>query len=203
MKHNEYFSDWKQREEIAEAMLPIIGRLYRNHGVVTTVYGRSLGDLLREKLWEPLEAEHTAYWGMDREDGDLKAFCCLYATPRDFARLGQLYLDSGMWRGRQIVPREYWQASITPAQLQDKGRPNTRYGYYWWLAELDGRPIHYARGFHGQYVVVIPHERLVLVRTGMKREEVNPDGHPRDVFEWIAIARELAARRAGPSIEEG
>lgn len=41
-KNEEYFSDWKQREEIAEAMLPIIGRLYRNHGIVITVYGRSL-----------------------------------------------------------------------------------------------------------------------------------------------------------------
>jgi glyceraldehyde 3-phosphate dehydrogenase len=41
-KQGRYFSDWKQREEIAEAMLPIIGRLYRDHGVVTTVYGRSL-----------------------------------------------------------------------------------------------------------------------------------------------------------------
>lgn len=37
-----YFKDWKSREELAEAMVPIIGRLYRNHGVVTTVYGRSL-----------------------------------------------------------------------------------------------------------------------------------------------------------------
>lgn len=41
-KQEEYFSDWKEREEIAEAMLPIIGHLYRNHGIVTTVYGRSL-----------------------------------------------------------------------------------------------------------------------------------------------------------------
>ncbi len=41
-KQERYFSDWKQREEIAEAMLPIIGRLYRDHGVVITVYGRSL-----------------------------------------------------------------------------------------------------------------------------------------------------------------
>jgi len=37
-----YFKDWKGREELAEAMIPLIGRLYRNHGVVTTVYGRSL-----------------------------------------------------------------------------------------------------------------------------------------------------------------
>ncbi len=37
-----YFHDWKNREEIAESMLPLIGRLYRGHGVVTMVYGRSL-----------------------------------------------------------------------------------------------------------------------------------------------------------------
>jgi CubicO group peptidase (beta-lactamase class C family) len=160
--------------------------------VLEAIYGRDLDDLVREKLWTPLQAEGTAYWGKDRADGDLKHFCCLYAMPRDFARLGQLYLDSGMWNGRQLIPREYWQASITPAAIMDKGAPNQRYGYYWWLADLDGMPIHYARGFHGQYVVIIPHERLVLVRTGMKREEHTPSGHPKDVFEWIAIARSLA-----------
>ena len=67
-------------------------------------------------------------------------------------------------------------------------------GTNWRVAEIDGKPIHYCRGFHGEYVVVIPHERLVFVRTGMKREEVNAEGHPQDVFQWIAIARELAAR---------
>jgi glyceraldehyde 3-phosphate dehydrogenase len=41
-KQESYFKDWKNREELAEAMVPVIGRLYRNHGVVTTVYGRSL-----------------------------------------------------------------------------------------------------------------------------------------------------------------
>ena len=41
-KQEAYFRDWKTREEIAETMIPVIGRLYRNHGVVTTVYGRSM-----------------------------------------------------------------------------------------------------------------------------------------------------------------
>ena len=162
--------------------------------VLEAAYGRQLDELVREKIWTPLGCEHPAYWGKDRADGDFKAFCCLYATARDFGRIGQLYLDSGMWNGRQIVPRDYWQASITPAKVMDKGKPNDRYGYFWWLAELDGRPIHYARGFHGEYVVVIPHERLVMVRTGMMREEVNDTGHPTDVFKWIAIARELTKR---------
>lgn len=177
-----------QRLEYISGSTQIMGE------VLEAIYGRDLDQLVREKLWTPLQAEHGAYWGKDREDGDLKHFCCLYATARDFARLGQLYLDSGRWNGRQIVPLEYWQASITPAAIQDKDGPNQRYGYYWWLAELDGKPIQYARGFHGQYVVIIPHERLVLVRMGMKREEVTPSGHPRDVFAWIGIARDLASR---------
>ncbi|MBL0036217.1 MAG: serine hydrolase [Flavobacteriales bacterium] len=163
--------------------------------VIEAAYKRPLDELVREKIWTPLGCEHDAYWGKDRADGDFKAFCCLYATARDFGRIGQMYLDSGMWHGKQIVPRDYWQASITPAKLLDKGKPNERYGYFWWLAEIDGKPIHYCRGFHGEYVVVIPHERLVFVRTGMKREEVNAEGHPQDVFQWIAIARELASRK--------
>jgi CubicO group peptidase (beta-lactamase class C family) len=162
--------------------------------VLEAAYGRPLDELVREKIWAPLGCEHEAYWGKDTEDGDFKAFCCLYATARDFGRIGQLYLDSGMWNGRQIIDREFWKASITPAAIDDRGEPNKRYGYFWWLAEQDGRPVWYCRGFHGEYVVVIPHEDLVFVRTGMKREEVNDAGHPKDVFQWIAIARELAAR---------
>ena len=160
--------------------------------VLEAAYGKQLDELVLEKVWGPLGCEHDAYWGKDTEEGDFKAFCCLYATARDFGRIGQLYLDSGMWNGKQIVPREYWQASITPANLMDHGEPNARYGYYWWLAQVDGQPVWYCRGFHGEYVVVLPNEDLVFVRTGMKREEVNITGHPTDVFKWIAIARSLA-----------
>ena len=163
--------------------------------VLEAAYGKPLDALVQEKVWGALGCEHDAYWGKDREDGDFKAFCCLYATARDFGRIGQLYLDSGMWNGRQIVPREYWQASITPARMMDKGEPNKRYGYFWWLAEVYGQPIWYCRGFHGEYVVVIPNEDLVFVRTGMKREEVNLTGHPTDVFKWIDIARSIARRQ--------
>lgn len=160
--------------------------------VLEQAYGQDLDALTREKLWGPLGCEHPAFWGKDRSDGDYKAFCCLYATARDFARIGQLYLDSGMWKGQQVVPRAYWQASITPAPLIDHGKPNDRYGYFWWLMTLDGGPVYYCRGFHGEYVVVIPHEHLVMVRTGMKWEEKNAEGHPQDVMDYIAIARALA-----------
>jgi hypothetical protein len=45
-------------------------------------------------------------------------------------------------------------------------------------------------------VVVVPHEQLVMVRTGMKWEEKNAEGHPQDVMSYIAIARALAKRDA-------
>lgn len=42
LKMESYSNDWRRREEAAESMIPLIGELYRNHGVVTTVYGHSL-----------------------------------------------------------------------------------------------------------------------------------------------------------------
>ena len=41
-KMESYFVDWAKREEVAESMVPLIGKLYRDYGVVTTIYGRSL-----------------------------------------------------------------------------------------------------------------------------------------------------------------
>lgn len=41
-KREKYFKDWNEREAIAESMIPLIGKLYRDHGVITSVYGRSL-----------------------------------------------------------------------------------------------------------------------------------------------------------------
>lgn len=159
--------------------------------VLQKIYGQPLDALVREKIWKPLGAEHTAYWGKDRNDGDFKAFCCLYAVARDFGRIGQLWLDSGKWQGHRLVPADYWRASITPAPLTDDGKPNQRYGFYWWLGAVDGMPFYYCRGFHGEYTVVIPRERLVMVRTGMKWEDHSPGLVPQDAMEYIGVARAL------------
>lgn len=193
---SELAMDQPCREEPGKEFDYISGSTQIMSDVLQNIYGKPLNELMREKVWKPLGAEHEAYWGKDREDGDFKAFCCLYATARDFARIGQLWLDSGKWEGQRMVPVDYWRASITPAPLTDLDGPNQRYGFFWWLATVDGMPMYYCRGFHGEYVVVIPRERLVMVRTGAKWEEKNEKGHPKDVFEWVAIARALALGRS-------
>lgn len=151
--------------------------------------GKDLGDYLSEKLWKPMGAEHEAYWSMDNNVHE-KAYCCFNSNARDFARFGKLYLDSGRWNGKQLVPEEYVLASTRPAQLKDLdlGKANTRYGYSWWITEVEGKHVYYARGILGQYIFVIPEDNLVVVRLGHKRDKAKVNGHPADVPFWLETA---------------
>ena len=55
-------------------------------------------------IWQPIGAERPASWNLDRAGGTEKAFCCVNATARDFARVGQMLADQGYVAGRQVVP---------------------------------------------------------------------------------------------------
>ncbi len=63
-KTDEYFKEWKDREAIAEAMLPLIGKLYRDHEVVCTVFDRSLA---QKSIIDILRAHRFARQIIDRE----------------------------------------------------------------------------------------------------------------------------------------
>jgi len=68
--------------------------------------GKPLAQYFKEKLWDPLGAEHNAYWLID-EKGMEMALGGLNATLRDYAKIGSLFLHNGNWKGRQLVP-ESW-----------------------------------------------------------------------------------------------
>ena len=138
--------------------------------ILSKTTGKTLSEYASEKLWIPLHAEQPAYWSLDHSNGEEKAYCCFYSSARDFARIGKLYLDSGKADGRQIVPLDYVRQSLTPNELLDEtGKKVDYYGYHWWLAKRNGHPMFYARGILGQYIVVIPDERMIIVRLGIKR----------------------------------
>jgi CubicO group peptidase (beta-lactamase class C family) len=71
--------------------------------ILTKATGQKLSDYVSEKLWKPLGAEHPALWSVDKKDGYEKNYCCFNSNARDFARLGQLMLDSGKWNGVSII----------------------------------------------------------------------------------------------------
>jgi Beta-lactamase class C and other penicillin binding proteins len=153
--------------------------------------GQSLSEYAAEKLWKPMGAQHPALWSVDRADGHEKAYCCFNSNARDFARIGQLMLDSGRWKGNEIIPMDYFLNSIKPCMIPDEyGDSCTYYGYQWWLVR-DSDGIFYARGILGQYIIVIPEKDMVIVRLGKKRSSKRINGVPEEVDALIKWGRGL------------
>jgi CubicO group peptidase (beta-lactamase class C family) len=100
------------------------------------------------------ESEHPGY--------------AMHFTARDLARFGWLYLNHGRWRDHQVVPAA-WVAESTKAYSQTDGG-SVHYGYMWWVAPREklfqtqlGPGSYSARGNGGQFIVVAPAQRLVVV----------------------------------------
>lgn len=158
--------------------------------VLRAATGKPVADYATERLWGPAGCEQPAFWSLDHEGGDEKTFCCLNSNARDFARIGKLYLDSGRWNGKQLVPETYATQSVQPAGLKRKdGSVCTDYGYSWWLIpDYNGHRIFYARGILGQYVLCIPDLDMIVVRLGEKRLPSDSDDVPEDVHYYLDAA---------------
>lgn len=153
--------------------------------------GKPIARYMEEKIWQNIGSTHNAYWNLDSEDGIAKAFCCFYATPRDYARLGQLILNKGEWQGKQIISKNYLRECFTAADLTWNDKPLSKYGLHWWLLNYRDLDITYARGIAGQYIITIPAHNLVIVRTGWMRAEVDEDGHPTDIYTYVDAALKM------------
>lgn len=158
--------------------------------ILNKATGKTIADYASEKLWIPMGCEHNAFWSLDTENGNEKAFCCLNSNARDFARIGKLYLDSGRWNGNQIVPEDYALESVSVTGLKNNdGTPCLSYGFSWWMIpQYKGHHIFYARGILGQYVLVIPDLKMIVVRLGSKRLPNDSDDVPADVYYYLDAA---------------
>lgn len=165
--------------------------------VLKAATGKSVGDYASEKLWIPMGCEHPAFWCLDHKDGEEKAFCCLNSNARDFARLGKLFLDSGRWKGKQIVPEDYALASVLPSGTKNEdGTATVDYGYSWWMIpQYKGHHIFYCRGILGQYIIMIPDLDIIIVRLGVRRLKVTGTEVPRDVHYYLDAALEMYGKK--------
>lgn len=90
-----------------------------------------------------------------------------WATTRDWAKFGLLYLYKGNWNGDQIFDPEWAKYVSTPTNGS-----NGKYGAHFWL-NAEGRypdvpkDLYSCNGFQGQWVLIIPSKELVIVRTGL------------------------------------
>ena len=89
--------------------------------VVSAAVGKNLSDYLSEKIWAPFGMERDASWMLEFRGGLEFAGCCISATLRDYARLGQFMLENGRADGSQVLP-ETWVKEFDRCFLADEGR---------------------------------------------------------------------------------
>ena len=136
--------------------------------ILVKATGRTITEYMKEKLWDPMGATSDAYWIVDNTGMEF-ALGGLNITARDYARLGMLYLDSGRWQGKQIVPEEWVRASVTPDAphvmpgKRDSSDGTDGYGFQWWIPEGADDEFN-AQGIYTQFIYVDPDKDMVIVR---------------------------------------
>ena len=146
--------------------------------------GQRYSEYFSGRLWQRMGAVDAALW-MDREGGLPRGFCCLFASGRDWLRVGRLILDQGRVGDDQVVPATWIAQMLTPAKT------NPNFGLHIWLGSppKQQRPyndyavkafhsepfaaadIAYIDGFGGQRGYVVPSLQLVIVRTGKSKTD--------------------------------
>lgn len=174
--------------------------------VVETATGMGLNEYAEANIWSKIGTEEDAFWSLDKVDGDEKAFCCMYASPRDFGRLGKLIAQKGKWENVQVISENYMNEMFSnPKMTTSDSEENYRYGLHIWTYLGGEEPIYYCRGILGQYIISIPSKDIVIVRLGSKRgktielkenvkptlEEAYKAGHPEDFFELVKFGNHV------------
>ena len=137
---------------------------------------KTLAEYASEKIWKPLGMEQNAAWSTD-DFGMEKAFCCIHSTSRDFAKLGQLFLNDGKFGEQQILDASFVEKMRTPTKLS-----NGIYGMGLWINNNSTLKHYYFQGLYGQYIIIVPEKNLVIVRTGTNKNNVkDAKGRPKQV----------------------
>jgi len=159
-------------------------------------YSSASPNIVSRTLRDTFEGDQAAYFSFPRRElferigmrsaviepdasGTFVGSTFMFATARDWARFGLLFLNDGVWEGDRILPEGWVEYSTTPTSAAPQGC----YGAYWWLNSGDPddpsdrrwpdlpTDAFAARGFGGQRVLVIPSRQLVLVRLGHSRPQ--------------------------------
>lgn len=117
---------------------------------------------MEERLLQPLGI--TSY---DLGEPDNGVIGDIFLRPRDMLKFGLLYLNHGVWNGKQVVPM-VWVKESTKTKIEIE--PGFGYAYFWWTKQFSLKEktvdSYFAWGYGGQYIFVVPELELVVVFNG-------------------------------------
>jgi len=135
----------------------ILGRKARDYFTSNEEYWK----FAREHLFNPLGIDESGVIEVDKS-GHWIASSFSYFTTRDWGKLGQLYLQDGIWNGKRILPENWvkYTSTATPAR--------GNYGSHWWLYPSIENSFGMS-GHEGQFTLVNQKHNIVIVRNGLTR----------------------------------
>ncbi len=151
--------------------------------ILTEKSGLSLWDFAHRNLFDPLGIK-PRLWKQDAR-GYYSGHGSLYLSPREMAKFGFLYLNRGVWDGKQIVPADWIDEST---QTQVKAGGDYDYGYQWWIRPVAGCPSYRGWGRNGQFIVVVPELDLVIAVTSRTGMPGRSSDHYSPLFDIVAEA---------------
>ncbi len=157
--------------------------------------GKRLPELISELLWQKMGADESACFTLDRA-GYALADGGLNATLRDYARFGALYLNDGMFNGRQIVPAAWIKATQSGnhdlfGEPYTLTTPNGAYRNQFWIDDVS-RPAIMCRGVFGQLIYIDAARDLVVVKLSSWPDFLNIEFGVNTLRMIHALAAELA-----------
>lgn len=148
---------------------------YLLSAALTNATGEKVVDYLKPRLFEPLGIRH--YWWDESLEGYSMGGWGLYITSESLAKMGQFFLQKGVWNGRRLLDEKWVEQAMSAQIMQYQGKglseeeianlpdddKNNGYGYQMWLGRHDSVRID---GAHGQYSIILPKDNAVIVVTG-------------------------------------
>ncbi len=169
---NEPDSHWSYASGTSNIIARIQRQLFDNY--------QSYFNYPKERLFNKL-AMNSAVLEPDAS-GTFVGSSYMYATPRDWAKIGLLYMQDGVWNGERLLPEGWVEYSLTPA----RAAPGGNYGAQIWLnagdeGDPESRPMpnlpanaYYLSGFEGQNIVMLPDQELIVMRMGVTTNGPRP-----------------------------
>jgi CubicO group peptidase (beta-lactamase class C family) len=136
--------------------------------IVQKVTGRTILEYLTPRLFEPLGIE-SPQWDTSPQGVSIGGYG-LFLRTEDIAKFGQLYLQRGMWNGKQILPAE-WVDQATSKQVSNGSDPDNDwdqgYGFQFWRCRHNA---YRGDGKNGQYCIVLPEKDAVIAITANEKD---------------------------------
>lgn len=162
--------------------------------VIVQATGQNLSQYMEDKLWTKIGVQQEAYWTLNN-DKEL-AMGGLSVALRDYARFARLYLNNGVYNGKQIIPEQWVKDSLDASEPYSKpgadGIPYAAlgYGYQWWIPA--GTEQEFAAiGVYGQWIYVNPTSNTIIVKMSADPNFVEPLYDEKNIEFLREIARSI------------